>query len=73
MQNRTAKHGGDRWRLAVTASGFTLTDDQDTVEVYNSAGILQSITTRNGVTQTLVYSGGLLSQVTDSFGNVLSL
>jgi hypothetical protein len=33
-------------RLAVTSSGFTLTDDDDNVETYNGAGALQSITSR---------------------------
>jgi RHS repeat-associated protein len=60
--------------LAQTASGFTLTDDNDTVETYNAAGVLQSVRSRAGVTQTLTYnSQGLLSGVTDSFGNSLSL
>ncbi len=61
-------------RLAVTGSGFTVTDDQDNVEVYNSSGILQSITTRAGIVQSLSYdSNGLLSGVTDSFGNHLTI
>jgi RHS repeat-associated protein len=60
--------------LAITASGFAVTDDQDTVETYNTAGVLQSITSRTGVVQTLSYnSSGLWSGVTDSFGNSLSV
>ncbi len=59
-------------RLAVTGSGFTVTDDDDNVEIYNAAGILQSITSRSGVVQTLSYSGGLWSGVSDSFGNSLT-
>lgn len=60
-------------RLAITGSGFTVTDDQDTVETYNTAGVLHSITSRAGVVQTLSYSGGLWSGVTDSFGNSLTV
>lgn len=60
-------------RLAVTSTGFTVTDDQDNVEVYNSAGVLQSITSRSGVVQTLSYSNGLWRGVTDSFGNSLTV
>ena len=60
-------------RLVVTGSGFTVTDDDDNVESYNSSGVLQSITSRSGVVQTISYSGGLFSGVTDSFGNSLSV
>ncbi len=60
-------------RLAVTGSGFTVTDDQDTVETYNAAGVLQSITSRAGVVQTLSYTSGVWSGVNDSFGNSLSV
>jgi RHS repeat-associated protein len=60
-------------RLSVTGSGFTVTDDQDNVEVYNTAGALQSISSRAGVVQTVSYgSNGLFSGVTDSFGNSLT-
>jgi RHS repeat-associated protein len=60
-------------RLAITGSGYTVTDDQDNVESYSTAGILQSITSRAGVVQTMAYSNGLLSGVTDSFGSTLSI
>lgn len=61
-------------QLAVTSSGFTLTDDQDNVETYNSSGVLQSITSRSGIVQTISYNvNGLLSSVTDSFGNTLAI
>jgi YD repeat-containing protein len=61
-------------QLAVTSSGFTLTDDQDNVETYNSSGVLQSITSRSGIVQTVSYNvNGLLSSVTDSFGNTLAI
>jgi RHS repeat-associated protein len=57
----------------VTGSGFTVTDDDDTVETYNTAGVLQSITSRAGVLQTLSYTNGVWSSVTDSFGNSLTV
>jgi RHS repeat-associated protein len=61
-------------RLTVTGSGFTVTDDQDNVESYNAAGVLQSITSRSGIVQTISYdSGGLFYEVIDSFGNSLTV
>ena len=46
--------------------------DDDEVELYDSDGRLVSITNRAGLTQTLGYSAGLLTQVTDPFGRSLS-
>jgi len=61
-------------RLAVTGSGFTVTDDDDNVEIYSTAGVLQSITSRAGVVQTISYdSSGLFHGVVDSFGNSLTV
>ncbi len=61
-------------RLAITGSGFTVTDDQDTVETYNTAGVLQSITNRAGVVQTISYdSNGLFFEGIDSFGNSVTV
>jgi hypothetical protein len=61
-------------RLAITGSGFTVTDDDDNVEVYNSAGVLQSITSRAGVVQTISYdSNGLFHAAIDSFGNTITV
>lgn len=61
-------------RLSVTGSGYTVTDDDDNVEVYSSAGVLQSITSRAGVVQTISYdANGQFSGVTDSFGNALTV
>jgi YD repeat-containing protein len=60
-------------RLATTGSGFTLTDDDDNVETYNTAGVLQTITSRAGVVQTISYTNGLWSGVTDSFGHSLTV
>ena len=61
-------------RLAVTSSGFTLTDEQDNVETYNGSGALQSITSRSGVVQTITHDpSGRWSGVTDSFGNSMTI
>ena len=61
-------------RLAVTSSGFTLTDDQDNFEVYNSGGVLQSITSRSGIVQTITHDqSGRWTGVTDSFGNSMAI
>jgi RHS repeat-associated protein len=61
-------------RLSVTGSGFTVTDDEDNVELYNGSGVLQSISSRANVLQTCSYDGnGNLNGVTDSFGNSLTI
>ena len=54
-----------------TITGWTLKTPSDTVETYSADGNLLTIVSRNGITQTLQYSGDLLSTVTDSFGNQL--
>jgi RHS repeat-associated protein len=64
--------------IALTQSGstFTLTDSDDNVESYSvtgSKGVLQSITARNGYTQTLSYTSGQLTTVTDSYSRTLTL
>jgi RHS repeat-associated protein len=65
---------GTSIRLSVTGSGYTVTDDGDNVEVYSSAGVLQSITSRAGVVQTISYdTSGQFSGVSDSFGNTLTV
>jgi RHS repeat-associated protein len=65
---------GTSLRLTQNGSGFVVTDDQDNIEQYNSAGVLQSITSRTGVVQTLSYdSSGHWSGVIDSFGNSLAV
>jgi len=64
--------------LTLTNSGlsWTLTNHNDTVETYtqlpSGEGQLQTIVTRDGYTQNLAYSGGLLASVTDSYGRKLS-
>jgi len=61
-------------KLQETASGYALTDASDTTETYDSNGVLQIITTRTGVVQTMFYdTSGRLSTVTDSFGHQLTL
>lgn len=59
--------------LVQTTTDYTLTTAQDTVEQYNLAGQLVSITDRKGIQQTLTYNAttGLLEKVTDSFGQSL--
>ena len=61
-------------RLAVTGSGFTVTDDDDNVEIYNAAGVLQSITSRAGIVQTISYdSNGRFQEAVDSFSNSVTV
>ena len=65
---------GESVRLAITGSGFTVTDDEDNVETYNSGGLLQSITSRTGIVQTIGYdSNSQFQSATDSFGNSISV
>ena len=65
---------GTGLRLRKTSSGFTLTDDEDSVEAYNASGTLQSVTSRAGVVDTIAYdTSGRLSSITDSFGHSLAL
>jgi RHS repeat-associated protein len=64
--------------LAQSGSTWTLKDHNDTVFIYaaNSSGVglLNSITARNGYTQTLSYNGSnQLTSVTDSYGRTLTL
>ena len=61
--------------LTLTASptGYTLTDQDNTVEQYNPNGVLLSITARDGYVQTMTpTANGQLGMVTDSFGRSLS-
>lgn len=59
--------------LVQTATGYTLTTAQDTIEEYNLTGQLISTTDRKGIQQNLTYNAtsGLLETVTDSFGKSL--
>lgn len=57
-------------RLQQTSGGFTLKDNSDNVETYDSTGKLSTVTTRAGVTQTLSYdNSGRLNGVMDPFGH----
>lgn len=60
--------------LVATAGGFQYQTADDTIEVYNAAGALQSVTPRGSSTQTVNYAGGASypSSVTDAFGHTLS-
>jgi RHS repeat-associated protein len=61
--------------LTNAGSTWTLTGPDDTVESYTasgSKGTLNSIQARNGYTQLLSYSGGLLSSVTDTYNRALN-
>jgi len=69
------------YQLTQSGSTWTLTGPDDTVETYDSvvAGALSgktatltSIQARNGYTQTLNYTGAVLTSVTDSYGRSLS-
>ena len=77
---------GSTWRpdadvdIKLTHSGstWTLTDHDDTVETYTTAtggayAVLNSIVTRNGYTQTLTYTSGKLTSVSDSYSRTLTL
>lgn len=62
--------------LKLTNSGatWTLTDGDDTVETYTTSGakaILNTIKLRNGYTQTLNYTTGVVTSVSDSYSRSL--
>ncbi len=63
--------------MTVSGSTWTLTDHNDTVEVYtdngSGEGVLNTITLRNGYQQTMAYTSGVLTSVTDSYSRSLSL
>ena len=64
----TLTHSGSTW---------TLTDHNNTVDVFTDAGtgkgILSTTTLRNGYKQTMAYTSGLLHTVTDSYSRVLTM
>jgi RHS repeat-associated protein len=65
---------GIAMRLQETAGGFTLTDEKDNVETYDTNGKLLTIVSRDGVTHSMGYdASGRLATVTDSFGHGISL
>lgn len=61
------------FRLSTTGNGYRLIDEDDSVELYNSTGVLQSITRRGGYSLSFSYANGKLGTVTDSFGRALTL
>lgn len=63
--------------LAKSGSTWTLTDHDDTVETYTTNGggtaaLLNTIQSRNGYTQTLHYTSGQVTSVTDSYSRALN-
>ena len=65
---------GSTLRLEQTSTGFTLTDNDDSIETYDPAGQLLSRRSHAGVVHTLGYDvASRLSTVTDSFGHQISL
>jgi RHS repeat-associated protein len=60
-------------KLTVSSSGYALTDEDDTIEQYDTKGNLLSITYRDGYSQTMTPNGaGQLGTVTDRFGRTLT-
>ncbi len=63
------------YSLSYSGSTWTLTDPDDTVETYSASGslaTLSSIKLRDGYTQTMNYTGGVLTSVSDSYSRSLS-
>ncbi len=66
------------WRLSQqknaggSTSGWQLTTENDQIETFDASGKLISISNRPGQTQSLTYTDGLLTKVTDQFGRYLS-
>jgi YD repeat-containing protein len=61
--------------LINSGSMWTLTGPDDTVETYTASGtkgLLQTIKLRNGYTQTMNYTSGQLTSVTDSYNRAIS-
>lgn len=64
------------YTLTNSGTTWTLTDANDTVETYTAAagkGTLNTIKLRNGYTQTMNYTSGVLTSVTDSYSRTLTL
>jgi RHS repeat-associated protein len=58
--------------LFQSGSSWTLTNSDDTIELYNAGGLLSSIRARDGYTENLQYgAGNQVTSVTDSFGRML--
>jgi RHS repeat-associated protein len=67
---------GSELRLEGVSGGYKLTDASDNIELYDSTGRLNSVSTSGGVALNLTYAsttlGGRLTRITDSFGSFLS-
>ncbi len=64
----------EKSQITKNADGtFTRTLKNGTVETYNSAGKLTSVTERSGRTTTLTYSGNDLISITDAAGRITNL
>lgn len=64
------------WKLTKSGSTWTLTGPDDVVETYTEAsgkGTLNSIAWPNGYSQTLTYTSGQLTSVSDSYSRTLTL
>jgi RHS repeat-associated protein len=65
---------GTTLRLTQISNGYQLIDDDDNVEIYNSAGNLVSVTSRAGVVEAIAYDANYrLSTISDSYGHRLTL
>ena len=60
-------------RVTTPSLGWKLITPNDEVEIYDDPGALLSITDRAGLTQTLSYTAGKLSSVTDPYGRTLTI
>jgi YD repeat-containing protein len=60
-------------RVTTPSLGWKLTTSSDEVETYDDPGALLAIADRAGLTQTLVYTAGKLSSVTDPYGRTLTI
>jgi YD repeat-containing protein len=64
------------YSLTNSGTTWTLTDPDDTIETYSQSGTeatLSTIKLRNGYTQTMHYTSGKLSSVTDTYGRHLGI
>jgi YD repeat-containing protein len=64
------------YKLSVAGSTWTLTGPDDTIETYTASGgvaTLQTIKRRGGYTQTMHYTSGKLTSVTDSYSRSLGI
>jgi hypothetical protein len=64
------------YSLSKSGTTWTLTAPDDTVETYSQSGAeatLSTVKLRNGYTQTMHYTSGKLSSVTDTYGRTLGM